>query len=720
VIRLSRPASFLLACVLSTAGVIGVLAVASPASAAAPVSGTYHATTPTRIFDTRTPVARVPVAAGGEIVVQVAGLGSVPASASAVVLNVTVTEPTGTGYVTVYPDGSARPGTSNLNFVPKQTVPTLVVVSVPTNGKVHFYNGSVAGSVHLFADVSGYYTGADAPSGQGAFGAITPRRLLDTRGVLGAPKPALAAFGSVAFTVTGNGVPAGASAVVLNVTATAPAKAGYITAYPHGAPIPTASNVNFLADQTVPNVVVVPVGPDGQVSLYNGSQGTVHLLADISGYFLAGDPVGAGTLGALAPVRLLDTRTTIGGAAVAVPAFATRTLSVRGRGGVPLAGTGAVILNVTVAGPTGTGFLTVYGTAAKPNVSNLNFTKGQTVPNLVVTQVSATGTVTFYNGSNGSVQILADVSGYVPTAEAPLPVTSTSRYIRNITGVSSDVATMQAEGCADVQAGSTFVLLDIGAQSNSSAASSNGTVLSPANPGVRLTNQTSTVRLTYPQLRTAVDAYTLGLTSCGAGPVTVAIGTSSSGFSATYPAAAKGADWANEVIDKLVVRPGVSVAGANDIEASFGDTQLNALAWENAYLGSTVTRLVYSGSADNCPVTFGSTADCGAVLGQVGPNWTRANYAYLTHGLSPARITALPQIYYSSQAVQWANINATAGNAIIFAGVLTENASACGVLCAMTPGQSWAALYHSISTSVSTPSIPVVTDLQVDSGVTGG
>lgn len=146
-IRLSRPASFVLALVLLS-GLVTSLAAAPPAAAAV-MSGAYHPATPTRILDTRfgtgTGAARA-IAAHGEAVLQVAGLPSVPAGASAVVLNVTVTTPTRSGFVTVYPDGTARPTTSNLNFVPGQTVPSLVVVRVPSGGKIRLYNGS-AGSV---------------------------------------------------------------------------------------------------------------------------------------------------------------------------------------------------------------------------------------------------------------------------------------------------------------------------------------------------------------------------------------------------------------------------------------------------------------------------------------------------------------------------------------------------------------------------------------------
>jgi len=719
VIKWVRLVSWLLAGILSTVGVAVLLSAVTPA-VTAPASGSYHSTAPARILDTRVGVG-IGVGAvkrGGEAVLAVAGRSSVPAAASAMVLTVTVTAPKGSGYVTVYPDdGSARPGTSNLNFVAGQSVPTLVVVSVPSDGKIRFYNGS-GGSVQLIADVSGYYTGANAPSGQGAFGVLSPLRLLDTRSGVGAPEAAVAAHGSATFTVIGNGVPLGVSAVVLNVTVTQPVASGYLTAHPDGGPIRTASNLNFVSKQTVPNLMVVAVGADGKVALFNGSTGTVHVLADISGYFLAGDPVNAGMLGALSPERLLDTRNGIGGPKTVVPSLQTRTVSVAGRGGVPLTGAAAVILNVTVTVPTGPGYLTVYGAAVQPGVSNLNFVKGQSVPNLVVTQVSPSGTVTIFNGSSGSVQIIADVCGFILGADAPLPSASTSHYVRNISGAAPDVATMHAEGCADAQAGSRLVLLDIGAQSNANVPpSANGTVLSAGSHGVRLTDQGSVVRLSYPQLVTALDAYTQGYADCGSAGVTIAVGTNSSGPSATYSAAAKGADWASQVIDQLTVHPQVRLTGANDVEASFGDTPVDAAAWETSYLGATSSDLVYSGSVDNCPMTFASTADCAPAVGQSGP-WTRANYASLAHGLSPARITALPQIYFASQAVQWANINATAsanGGAIVFAGVLTENGAACGTDCAMTPSQGWAALYHGLSTIVAAPSISVVTDLRVDS-----
>ena len=85
----------------------------------------------------------------------VLGRGGVPADATAVVLNVTVTEPVATGFVTVFPCGDGRPIASNLNFVGNQTVPNMVISKVGANGKVCLYSNE---TTHLVVDVNGYFT----------------------------------------------------------------------------------------------------------------------------------------------------------------------------------------------------------------------------------------------------------------------------------------------------------------------------------------------------------------------------------------------------------------------------------------------------------------------------------------------------------------------------------------------------------------------------------
>ena len=113
------------------------------------------------------------------------------------------------------------------------------------------------------------------------FTGITPARVLDTRNGIGAAKTKLGAGRTLTLTVTG--LPAGTTAVALNVTATAPTTASYLTVYPGGKPRPTASNLNYQTGQTIPNMVLVPLGPGNTITIYNNA-GTVNVIADLLGY----------------------------------------------------------------------------------------------------------------------------------------------------------------------------------------------------------------------------------------------------------------------------------------------------------------------------------------------------------------------------------------------------------------------------------------------------
>ena len=247
--------------------------------------------TPTRLLDTRSgpvppgyPVGQR-LSGPGEIVLDVTGVGPVPANATAVVLNVTSTQASSaSGFVTVYPDGVARPTASNLNLNPGQNLPNLVTVKVGASGNVRLYTNT--GAVHLIADVVGYY----APAAGDRFEGVTPTRLLDTRS---APVPPgypagqrLSGPGEIVLDVTGVGpVPADATAVILNVTSTqASSASGFVTVYPDGVARPTASNLNLNPGQNLPNLVVVKVGATGNVRLYTNT-GAVHLIADVVGYY---------------------------------------------------------------------------------------------------------------------------------------------------------------------------------------------------------------------------------------------------------------------------------------------------------------------------------------------------------------------------------------------------------------------------------------------------
>lgn len=90
-------------------------------------------------------------------------------------------------------------------------------------------------------------------------------------------------------------------------------------------------------------------------------------------------------------------------------------VQVTGSTGVPGERAGAVVLNVTVTGPTAGGFLTVWPTGStRPNTSSLNMGPGQTVPNAVVVKLGAGGKISVYNNA-GSSDVLVDVVGWAHT-----------------------------------------------------------------------------------------------------------------------------------------------------------------------------------------------------------------------------------------------------------------------------------------------------------------
>ena len=127
--------------------------VAAPSGAAAPSAGSYVALAPKRLLDTR--VSGKPVAARGIVSLPVLGHGGIPASGvSSVVVNLTVTAATSTGYLVMYPYEGTRPVASSTNFQPGRTVAHTVVVKVAGNGGVDIYNGS-AGTVEAIVDIEG-------------------------------------------------------------------------------------------------------------------------------------------------------------------------------------------------------------------------------------------------------------------------------------------------------------------------------------------------------------------------------------------------------------------------------------------------------------------------------------------------------------------------------------------------------------------------------------
>jgi len=341
---------------------------------------------PVRVLDTRSGAA---IPAGGNVTIPVAGHNGVPADASAVVLNVTATAPTGAGYLTVYPCGSSAPEASNVNYDAGQTVPNLAVVKVGDGGNVCI---STYAQAHIIADLSGYYAAGDV-----GFVAMFPARLKDTR-----QSTRVAAGGTVSVPVAGVAMPSDAVGAVFNITVVDAAGGGYVTAYACDSPPPLASNLNYVKGQTVANLAMLGLGHGGSLCLF--SLESVHVLVDITGYFQHG--AGAGLTG-LTPARILDTR-----AGTHLSAGETRTVALTG---LPADAVG-VVANVTATEPQDRGYFTVFPCGQSvPTASNVNYAKGGTVPNLVAVGVGSQKAICIF--SYAAADAIVDITGFYGTGD---------------------------------------------------------------------------------------------------------------------------------------------------------------------------------------------------------------------------------------------------------------------------------------------------------------
>lgn len=386
----------------------------------------FVAVPPTRILDTRSNLGgKGPLAAKGQLSLTVTGAHGdaveVPAEATAVAMNVTITEAAAPGFVQVFPTDDAEVGdSSNLNVERRgQTLPNLVITRIGTKGTVTFYT---QGGGQLVADLVGYFVPVPGPVADGRYNALTPTRILDTRSGLGqdaAHKPA--ARESVALAVLGaGGVPAdGVSAVVMNVTATEATAPGFVQVIPTGGAtaLGASSNLNVTAaGQTIPNLVIVPVGADGTVTLY--TQNGTHLVADVAGWFTddTADPSETGQFVATTPQRLTDTRGSDGkgvrpaaaASVVVEPIRLTKAVL-----GAPDGQVSAVFANITATEAAAAGYVQGFptGQAEPGSSSNLNLERrDQTIANAAVLTLGNGDAFTLFT-QNGT-HLVADMAGW--------------------------------------------------------------------------------------------------------------------------------------------------------------------------------------------------------------------------------------------------------------------------------------------------------------------
>ena len=379
----------------------------SPAAAAAPTG--YQAVTPRRILDTReglgTTIAAAAVA-GSAIPITIPPDA---ANAVGVALNLTITDPVGDGYATVYPCGITPPPTSNVNFRVGQTVPNLVIAKPGADGQVCVVTNVAA---NVVIDFEGWFP-------PGSYDPLdSPQRELDTRQSGGhALRP-----GVEVQILTGDNANGGTDddvATVANITAVGAQRAGYLAVYPCGAIPPVASNLNFTPGAAVANLTVSRLGTGLGVCAF--ASAAIDVVVDVQGTL----PAASGYT-PVAPVRMVDTRSPIGvSSAGRLLAGRTIPLSFPVMSGIPTV-VDSVVVNVTATDSTGTGFLTVFpcGTT-QPLASNVNIAAGQTRPNLVLTPVGADGTICMTG--NVDVNVIVDLQGWFGGRPSPVQVSAPTR-----------------------------------------------------------------------------------------------------------------------------------------------------------------------------------------------------------------------------------------------------------------------------------------------------
>lgn len=359
--------------------------------------------TPSRLVDTRISLGATRLSAFSQKRIQIGGRNGVPSNAQAVSANVTVVSPDVGSYLTVWNCSTERPEVSTLNFAADQIVPNGANIPLDSSGGLCVYSPS---ATDLVIDVNGYFSA----SATGRFVEVAPYRLMDSRERL-ASAGRLGAGSTSVLHVTGvGGVPVGASAVMLNVTAVYPDALGFVTVYPCGTARPTASNLNPAQFSITPNNVVSPVALDGTVCIFVTT--AVDLVVDITGSinaaanreFVPG-----------APFRLIDTRDqsreAMQGGTGGDPVWAGQTLviQVAGRRGIDAAAK-AVSINVTAVNALGAGFLTFWACGEKPTTSIVNFVTSSAVANGGQVPLSATGKLCVF--ASNMVDVAIDVNGW--------------------------------------------------------------------------------------------------------------------------------------------------------------------------------------------------------------------------------------------------------------------------------------------------------------------
>ncbi|HSP27184.1 MAG TPA: hypothetical protein VLN74_01460, partial [Ilumatobacteraceae bacterium] len=375
----------------TTYGSLGAYEVVVDAPPGSPPPGggisAFTPVTPVRLVDTRNGVGapgRVGVAR--QVVLQVADDVTVPADATAAVVNVTAVKPSDAGFVTVYPCTDGVPDTSTLNYVAGQTVANTTIAALSRAGQLCLWT---YGETDILVDVTGWLS----PRGASRLAPIGPTRVVDTRSRIGGAR--LRAGATMEVDLNGI-VPGGSTAVALNVTGVNASTPGFITVFPCSGTVPNTSTVNYVAGEARPNNTIVGL-TGGRVCIY--SDAATEVLVDLLGSF---GPSGLG-YEPTPPIRVLDTRRSGTLGAQADVGYGVGAAALGGQA------PGAAYVNVTAANHPVAGYVTTYDCITRRDTSTVNQKVGQGVANGAIVPLAGLRSCAWTYGGG---DLIVDLNGW--------------------------------------------------------------------------------------------------------------------------------------------------------------------------------------------------------------------------------------------------------------------------------------------------------------------
>jgi hypothetical protein len=311
---------------------------------------------------------------------------SIPPTAVAYSLNVTVVPNGALNYLTIWPTGESQPVVSTLNSMDGRIKANAVIIGAGSDG-----NGSVSvfgtQPTDIILDINGYFVPESSNPSALAFYPLPPCRVVNT-GLSpsgnGLDGPNMVGNATRDFPILSSScfssVPQGTQiqAYSLNFTAVTNNQLGFLSVWPTGQTQPNVSTLNALyggnssAQRVVANAAIVPAGSSGAITVY--SMNDTQLIIDVNGYFATQRNGGLAFYPAT-PCRALG----------APQVYQTVTVDVIGSSCAPPSTAEAYVLNATVVPQTMLGYLTMWpDNANQPIASTLNSLDGSITSNMAI------------------------------------------------------------------------------------------------------------------------------------------------------------------------------------------------------------------------------------------------------------------------------------------------------------------------------------------------